>query len=597
MAEKETGALALQRWSDLKALQDYYPRFSDFLYDGITQLMGFTCTDIQLDIADFMDLDPNPFKMIQAQRSQAKTTIAAFYCVWNLIHDPTKRVLIFSAGATMSSEISGWIIQIILSWDILAPLRPDRQAGDRAGIDAFDVHHSLKGPEKSPSVACLGIESNMQGKRADILLADDIESSKNSRTPIQREKLMHYSRDFTSICQSGEILYLGTPQSGDSIYNSLPGRGFKIRIWPGRYPTEEELPGYGDNLAPLIRKRIENNPSLQEGGGPSLNRGKPTDPVLLPEELLVSKELDQGPSYFQLQHMLCTDLTDQERFPLKIRNLLVYPLDLEQAPGKFVWQPTPDHLVNRAAQSACTEDFYRAVPIGNDFFEYTHKLMYVDPAGGGQNGDETAYAVVYALNGYLFLMDVGAFPGGYSEDVYAGLSAVRDAFNVKEVCVEENYGKGAFAKLWHQFDPTIGAIDVYESGQKELRIIERLETVMSRHRLIINESLLQKDVELCKKYPTEKRSVYQLFFQIQKITRDKGALIHDDRLDALAGAVRQLMDMMQVNEDQAIAEKREQEFNDWMRDPFGTGVNPYNLSPSMGPNMLAKIRNPLSRRK
>jgi hypothetical protein len=113
---------------------------------------------------------------------------------------------------------------------------------------------------------------------------------------------------------------------------------------------------------------------------------------------------------------------------------------------------------------------------------------------------------------------------------------------------------------------------------------------MSRHRVIINESLLQKDVDLCKKYPTEKRSVYQLFFQMQKITRDKGALIHDDRLDAFAGAIRQLMDLMAINEDQAIAKKREQEFNSWMRDPFGTGVNPYNIPASNGPNMLAHVR-------
>jgi len=586
MAEQESPQLALSRWDDIHALQEFYPNFRDFLYDGITYLMGFTCTDIQMDIADYMEGEKNPFKMVQAQRSQAKTTIAAFRAVFRLMHDPTHRVLIFSAGSTMASEISGWIIQIIMGWDILKPMRPDRQAGDRAGVESFDIHHSLKGPEKSPSVKCLGIESNMQGSRSDLLIADDIESGKNSRTPVQRDKLLEYTRDFTSICATGEILYLGTPQSGDSIYNTLPGRGFSIRIWPGRYPTADELPGYGMNLAPLIRDRILADPSLQTGGGPSLNRGKPTDPVLLPEEILVTKELDQGPSYFQLQHMLCTDLTDQERFPLKIRNLMVYPLDLEQAPGKFLWQPVPDHKVDRAPQSACTEDFYRGVPLSTEYFEYSHRLMYVDPAGGGQNGDETAYAIVYAMNGYLFLMDVGAFPGGYSEAVYEGLSAVKEAYGVKDVCVEENYGKGAFAALWHQFDPETRAIDVFESGQKELRIIERLEPVMARHRLIVNEAILQRDVDLCKKYPAAKRSVYQLFFQLQKITRDRGALIHDDRLDAVAGAVRQLMDMMAVGEDVAIEKRKTTEFNDWMRDPFGTGVNPYNIPKHGGNNLF-----------
>ena len=76
-----------------------------------------------------------------------------------------------------------------------------------------------------------------QGKRADLLIPDDIESSKNSATPVQRAKLLHLTKDFISICQYGRIVWLGTPQTMDSIYNSLPARGVAVRIWPGRYPT------------------------------------------------------------------------------------------------------------------------------------------------------------------------------------------------------------------------------------------------------------------------------------------------------------------------------------------------------------------------
>ena len=579
---RESAELALKGWEELEHLQEHYTEFSDFLYDGIVELMGFNCTVLQLDIADFMQHHPNPYKQVQAQRSQAKTTIAAFFAVFRMIHDPTYRVLIFSAASGMSGEISGWIVQIIMGWDILECMRPDRQAGDRASTENFDVHHSLKGPEKSPSVACLGIESSMQGRRADLVIADDVESAKNSRTQIQRDKLLSFTRDFSSICQKGSILYLGTPQSGDSIYNTLPGRSYTVRVWPGRYPTDEELPGYGDMLAPIILAAIKADPSLQNGGGPSHDRGKPTDPELLGEEALTAKEIDQGPAYFQLQHMLCTELSDQMRFPLKIKNCMMFPLSQENAPGKLIWQPIPENNMGRYPQSGVQEDFFRAVLASDEIFDYTHKIMYVDPAGGGQNGDETAYVVLYYCNGYIFVMDFGAVPGGYDEAVFSELSSIYERWEVKTAYIEKNFGHGALGAMWKQTHPSVYIEDDQVHGQKELRICDTLEPLFAKHRIIFNESLVEKDVKLCMKYPTEKRSVYQLFFQLQKITRDKDALTHDDRLDALAGGVKVLMDLMAVSEGSAIQKVQMKRYKDMMRDPLGTGVDAFSIGPSNG---------------
>ena len=469
-----------------------------------------------------------------------------------------------------------------MGWDMLECMRPDRQAGDRASTENFAVHHSLKGPEKSPSVACLGIESSMQGRRADLVIADDVESAKNSRTQIQRDKLLSFTRDFSSICQKGSILYLGTPQSGDSIYNTLPGRSYTVRVWPGRYPTDEELPGYGDMLAPIILAAIKADPSLQNGGGPSHDRGKPTDPELLGEEALTAKEIDQGPAYFQLQHMLCTELSDQMRFPLKIKNCMMFPLSQENAPGKLIWQPIPENNMGRYPQSGVQEDFFRAVLASDEIFDYTHKIMYVDPAGGGQNGDETAYVVLYYCNGYIFVMDFGAVPGGYDEAVFSELSSIYERWEVKTAYIEKNFGHGALGAMWKQTHPSVYIEDDQVHGQKELRICDTLEPLFAKHRIIFNESLVEKDVKLCMKYPTEKRSVYQLFFQLQKITRDKDALTHDDRLDALAGGVKVLMDLMAVSEGSAIQKVQMKRYKDMMRDPLGTGVDAFSIGPSNG---------------
>ena len=197
MSKRESPELALVRWEQLELLQKHYEDFVPFLQDMMEEL-GFTTDDIQESIAEFLENGPQ-YLMVQAQRGQAKTTITAIFAVWCLIHAPAFRILIISAGDRQATEIATLIVRLIGAVDILTPLRPDKMAGDRTAVDAFDVHHSLKGLNKSPSVACMGITSNLQGARADLLIADDVESGKNSRTAVQRAQLLHITKDFTSI--------------------------------------------------------------------------------------------------------------------------------------------------------------------------------------------------------------------------------------------------------------------------------------------------------------------------------------------------------------------------------------------------------------
>ena len=554
---------AFARWDSLDELRVEYAEFQPFLIDCMEDLMGFTCTDIQVDIGNYLQYGPQ-YLMIQAQRSQAKSSIVAIYSVWELIHDPKFRILVLSAGADVAQEIANWIIQIIMNWEILACIRPDRQHGDRASAKAFDIHWQLKGAEKSPSIACIGVTANMQGRRADLLIPDDIESTKNGLTEIQRQQLIHLSRDFTSICQHGRIAYLGTPQTTESVYNALPGRGYKIRIWPGRYPTHEQLANYGDHLAPLIMDRLKADPTLQTGGGPLGDQGKPTDPVLLPEYALTKKEIDQGPAYFQLQHMLNTRLMDKDRNPLKSRNLINLDLSLESAPGKLEWLPDTAKSIDVYGLPK-NFDLYLPYACSKELFAYEGKMIYVDPAGGGQNGDETVATVTYFLHGYIFLMEQLALPGGFSPEVFLELSQLALRHMVHKIDVEENFGKGMFAQMWrpvllqtykeagHPGAPQIE--DIWESGQKELRIIDTLEPVIARHRLIINTEVWRDDVTQVQKYPIDLRSTYSLHHQLAMLTRDRGSLVHDDRIDSLAGAVRPWMENLAIDEELRIQQK------------------------------------------
>ena len=572
MSRREPQELALIRWEKLHLLQELYPSFELLLHD-VMELLGFETSDIQYDIGDYLANGPLEL-MVQAQRGQAKTTVAAAYAVYCLIHDPTERCVIVSAGGTQANEISTLIVRIILTMPELECLRPDDRAGDKTSVEHFDVHHSLKGIDKSPSVACFGIGANMQGKRSTLLIADDVESMKNSTTALQRAQLLQLTLDFASI-STHRTIWLGTPQSTDSIYNTLPGRGVQIRIWPGRYPTPAQLENYGDHLAPLIRNRIQRDQRLQFGGGALKDQGQPVDPLPhLNEEKLQAKELNQGQSYFQLQHMLNTRLVDAMRFPLKPDRLIAMmcakrmPLEIMRGLISATLRDFRVHGFGFKMQSP--------VSVSPESSEFSSIIAYVDPAGGGLNADETAYAVTGFLNGNVFLLDIGGLPGGYEDDKMRELAKRLTKWSPKVIKIEKNMGFGAFKAvflpIWRQVAPELkdcGLEDDYVTGQKEARIIATLEPVINGGRLIVHDDVVEQDAKDCERYAPAKRIQYSLFHQIAKITKDRGALTHDDRVDALEGAVRHWQDALALDQKKRVEAQRRAEHKKAIDDPMG----------------------------
>jgi hypothetical protein len=562
---------ALLRWQKLELVQTEYAAFGVFLDEAMLHL-GFKTSAVQHDIASFLEHGPQ-YLMIQAQRGQAKTTITAIYAVWCLIHNPQFRVLIVSAGGKQANEISTLIVRLLLTMEELEPMRPDATNGDRTSVEAFDIHYTLKGIDKSPSVACIGITGNLQGKRADLLIPDDIESQKNARTATMRELLLELTRDFTSICETGRILYLGTPQTQDSVYNTLPGRGYTIRIWPGRYPNAAQMANYGNMLAPYIKGKLIRDPALAYGGGMLGDQGQAVDDRLT-EEVLQKKELDQGKAYFQLQHMLDTTLNDQMRFPLKLENLVVmrcggeyFPMTVARSFGQAGLKPYSVHNTNFHLSTALPR-----AENDNDVAKLQGIVMYVDPAGGGKNGDETGYAVTGFLNGNIYLLACGGIPGGYGIAQMERLADIALRWRINTAIIEKNMGYGAFAAVWL---PILHAkwkcavIDDLVHGQKELRIIETLEPVMARGSLIINEDVIDEDRDTASIHDPSKRNLFSLFHQLSKITRDRNCLFHDDRADAVEGAVRYWVQMLAIDQSHAVEAARKREWMEKMKDPLG----------------------------
>lgn len=517
-------------------------------------------TAIQYDIAKFMQRGPKR-RMVKAFRGVGKSWIAAAYVLWRLYNNPQLNILVVSANKQRSDAFTTFCQRLILEMPLLAHLKA--RSDQRWSMVAFDVGPAL--PSQSPSVMSVGVYGNATGMRADIIVPDDIEVANNSETLGQREKLAERVKEFDAILKpDGEVLYLGTDQTEESVYQQLPARGYTVRLWPVRYPDEKQRAAYDGALAPWIDDAVSADPTLA---------GRSTEPARFTDLDIAARELSYGRAGFALQFMLDPRLSDVDLYPLKMRDLIVHPLDHEVAPERLIWSGLPEYAIPDLPMVGMSGDrlFRGIMPQGErtPHSPWQGTTMYVDPAGRGK--DEVGYAVVSMLNGLMYLRDAGGL-SGYGTDTLERLAEIAKRTKTNLVLVEPNFGDGMFTTLLKPVLARIHPVRCEDAeraaGQKEKRIIDTLEPVLSGHRLVVDRSLIQRDYESTSHLPPEQAQKYRLFYQMTRITRHRGALTHDDRLDALAGAVRYWADSLARDVEKAADASRERERDKRLRE-FG----------------------------
>ena len=520
--------------------------FRNFLYVVWKHLGLPNPTDLQYDIADYMQHGPKR-GVIMAFRGVGKSWICSAYVVHQLLLDPSKNILVVSASKNRSDDFSTFTLRIINEIPMLAGLKP--RDGQRFSKVSFDVGSAP--PAHAPSVKSLGITSQLTGSRADIIVADDIEVPNNSATQGLRDKLDEQVKEFEAILKpldSSRILFLGTPQCEDSIYNKLRERGYTARIWPSEFiegSKAEKI--YDGAVAPYIVAK-----TTAESVGTS------TEPLRFSDVDLEERRLSYGRSGYALQFMLNPRLSDADRYPLKINDLIVNDVDDDVGPEKITYASSPDYVVDNTIPNVGFngDRFFRPMSVGEQI-PYTGSVMSIDPSGRGR--DETSYAVVKMLNGQLFVPACNGLKGGYSENTLKELAMIAARYNVNKIIVESNMGDGMFTELFKPLLRNVHPVSVEEvrhSQQKERRIIDTLEPVMNRHKLIFDPSVIKDDYRSALAYPIEQQTRYMLFYQLSRITKDKGSLLQDDRLDALAMAVAYWVEQMAQDADVKIDERK-----------------------------------------
>ena len=503
----------------------------------------------------------NPFRMLMAMRGLSKSLNAQLYSVWRLYRDLDEHILVMSASAVRAKNFTSFMQKVIKMLPCTQHMSP-RHNIERTSGQSFDVAGATE--SDSPSVYAVGVENQIAGFRATLVIYDDIETKQNSGSIVMREKIDFYAKEAHNLLIAGrkETITLCTPHSKESIYLNWITEGHVPLVIPSEYVAKDHfLYSY---VAKHIKERGEKFPSLI---------GKATD------ERINDKELEQtrmkiGRSEYKLQYLLDSSESDELKHPLKLADLIVTDVDIDEAPIKIYHSSMPDKQIYIKHNGFKTDKFYQPSSVGDDKAPYQVKVMSIDPSGRG--GDETGYAVGFVLAGKIFLKDIGGFSGGYDDDTMMGIVRLVKEYGVNYIVIESNFGDGSFQRMLEPYIQkhcsNVGLAETRAKGQKEVRIINTIEPLLNQHKLIADKTMLDRDAQA----PLSNSLTYQL----SHITRERECLRKNDRLDALEMLIAYCVEeYLDSNEEAVLAISKEKELEEIMEAtnklfggfPFGYG--------------------------
>ena len=518
-------------------------------------------TRAQLCIAEFIQNGPKRLQ-IQAFRGVGKSWITAAFVLWTLYKDTDKKIMVVSASKDRADAFSIFCQRLILEVPWLSHLKPknDDQRWSRVSFDVGPAR-----PHQAPSVKSVGITGQLTGSRADLMVLDDVEVPNNSMTELQREKLLQLVTECESILtpkSDSRIMFLGTPQTTFTIYNKLRERNYKPFVWPARYPRKVAM--YDGLLAPQLENDLNNEDDLA---------WNPTD-TRFNEGDLLERESAMGRSNFMLQFMLDTSLSDAEKFPLKFADLVVNPVNPENAPENIIWCSSPENIIKDLPCVGLPGDYYYSpMQVQGKWEPYSETICSVDPSGRGS--DETVACFLSQLNGFIYLHEIWASRDGYSDRTLLEILRRCRKYKVGTLLIESNFGDGMVSELFRkhcqQTKTNLTIEETRANVRKEDRIIDALEPVFNQHRLVVDPKVIKWDYDSNADAPSESRFQYMLGYQISRMCREKGAVKHDDRIDALAQGVKWFTDALALSASEQIKTRKMEEWVDhlesWVDDP------------------------------
>ena len=506
-------------------------------------------SEVELDVANYLQHGPR-HKIALAFREFGKSHITCQFAVWSLDRDPGLNVIFSSSSQAFCKNLVGLARMVIDTTPWYRHLSPRREARERSGAIEIDVagHRG-----KDPSIAAVSVTSQLTGRRGGLVIVDDVETPETSMSKPQRNLLQARVPEYFNVAYkgSGQIIFLGTPQHYESVYEHLIATAvYTVRSWPIEYPDQSDAQIRA--LAPLLQSHLDAGIAKP---------GDPTCPHRFSSDDLDVLRRTQGVVRYAMQYQLHLGISERIEFPLHLRDVIVFPCGRTQAPLDITWGQTNHNgstIQDIASVGMGTDAWYGPAMTSAEWGSYQQSVLWVDPSGGRR--DRTAWAVVSGLHGNLYVHAVESFEGAPSTENLMRIVADARLYRVNDVIIEQQFGGEVLSEvlrpLLHQkfnrTEPEDTEIDdnyqggwacsvstQRSTGQKEQRIVGILDSLFASHRLVFDPAVCRNE------------RLSQQIVQIQTIPR---CLEYDDEIDALAGACSQFTE--ELHQDSRVQSER-----------------------------------------
>ncbi len=436
--------------------------------------------DLHLFMADWLESawkEKCHRQLLMAFRGSGKSTIAGLFAAWLLYCNPNLRILVLAADAMLAKKMVRQVRKIIERHPLTKGMRPD--APDQWAGERFTVERPLN--LRDPSMLARGIDANITGSRADVVICDDVEVPNTCDTAEKREDLRTKLLEIAFVLTPGGTqLYIGTPHNYYTIYADAPR---------GDIGEEREFLEGFERLEIPVRDK----------------RGHSQWPERFSADYIAHMERMSGPNKFASQMMLR---------PVNIAN------------GRL----DPDLLQIYDHELDFTKELH-LLSIGKT--KMVGASAWWDPAFGSEKGDSSVFAAVFADgagNMYLHRIAYIRNEDNKTETDAATFQCAeiarlaRDLY-LPQVCVESNgIGKFLPQMLRNEIAKAKAGSHVKEittTRAKDMRILEAFDAVLAAKRLFVHRSVCDTP-----------------FIREMREWRPSGRG-RDDGLDAVAGALAQ----------------------------------------------------------
>lgn len=183
-------------------------------------MLGFETPKHHQDILRFLVdayLTPPHRALLLAFRHSGKSSVVGIFAAWALMVRPKTRILVLSAESNLASRMVSHIKHILENHPSCRDLLPSVKK--EWGAHKITITRPIG--IREPSVICQGVQGNITGLRADMIICDDVEVPNTSNTVQKRQILRTRLRELDFILSpEGTMIYIGTPHTSDTIYRT-----------------------------------------------------------------------------------------------------------------------------------------------------------------------------------------------------------------------------------------------------------------------------------------------------------------------------------------------------------------------------------------